>query len=413
MAEWREHGPLGLLLDIIGHIRTPLQHDLFNDCQKQAWQSLPLAEHKIYEPVKPVVTRWNSYYDALQRASHLEVAVNTYAARHIQETRTADAYALANNNKLPEVPAWMRSTGLSANDWQVVTEYMEVLKPLKEATKRLEGRGKDNSFGAIYEVIPVFEQLLTQLERVVKQFECVDHHQTGAPEDHLPTNLRAAWLKLNLYYGKLDDSPVYYTASCLHPFYKRYCKRSWRDKPAWLAVADASFRKLWAQYKPEVINTVASEQLTVSKNLDDAINELAGGYSDDESEAGADEYDRWYKHEPKWTQEQFDSGASPVKYWMDLRPKYPNLARFAIDILTIPASSCDCERVFSELGDLLEPRRRHIGAQLLAAVQAIRAWLKAGFNQPSESTASKQLATLTDEEIDQLYVLCEWENATE
>jgi hypothetical protein len=57
---------------------------------------------------------------------------------------------------------------------------------------------------------------------------------------------------------------------------------------------------------------------------------------------------------------------------MDLAPKYPNLSRLAIDILTIPASSCECERLFSELGDLLEPRRRKIRAQLLAALQLIR-----------------------------------------
>jgi hypothetical protein len=59
---------------------------------------------------------------------------------------------------------------------------------------------------------------------------------------------------------------------------------------------------------------------------------------------------------------------NPVKYWMKLEPKYPNLARLALDIMTIPASSCDCERMFSELGDLLEPRRRAIGAELLAAI---------------------------------------------
>lgn len=158
---------------------------------------------------------------------------------------------------------------------------------------------------------------------------------------------------------------------------------------------------------------MASGQPAVSNNLNDAINELAGGYSDDESEADGDEYDRWLKHEPKWTQQQFDSGDSPVKYWIALRSKYPNLASFAIDMLTIPASSCECERVFSELGDLLEPRRRHMGAQLLAAIQAIRAWLKAGFNQPSESAAAKQLSTLSDEEIDTLYGLCDWETATQ
>jgi hypothetical protein len=33
-----------------------------------------------------------------------------------------------------------------------------------------------------------------------------------------------------------------------------------------------------------------------------------------------------------------------------------NLSRLAIDIFTIPASSCKCERLFSEPGDLLEPK---------------------------------------------------------
>lgn len=253
MGEWRQHGPLGLLLDVISYIKTPLQYDLFNQCQHQANKSLPLAERKIYEPVKPVVTRWNSYYDALARASQLQAAVNAYVARHIDDTRTADAYARVNNNKLRDVPAWVRSSGLSANDWQVITEYMEVLLPLKEATKRLEGCGKGDAFGAIYEVIPVFEQLLAAFERKLRQFDNVDHHQTGAPEDHLPTNLRAAWLKLNHYYRLLDASPIYYAACCLHPFYKRYCRRAWRKRPDWLALADASFGSFGRSTSPKLL----------------------------------------------------------------------------------------------------------------------------------------------------------------
>ena len=82
------------------------------------------------------------------------------------------------------MPAWMRSSGLSANDWQVITEYMEVLLPLKEATKRLEGCGKGDAFGAIYEVIPVFEQLLAAFERKLRQFDNVDHHRRTT---YLPT----------------------------------------------------------------------------------------------------------------------------------------------------------------------------------------------------------------------------------
>jgi hypothetical protein len=58
----------------------------------------------------------------------------------------------------------MRSDGLTGADWAVVTEYMDILKPLETATKRLEGRGKSGSFGAIAEIIPIFKYLLTYYE---------------------------------------------------------------------------------------------------------------------------------------------------------------------------------------------------------------------------------------------------------
>jgi hypothetical protein len=61
-----------------------------------------------------------------------------------------------------------------------------------------------------------------------------------------------------------------------------------------------------------------------------------------------------------------------------MAPKYPQLSRFAINILTIPASSYKCERLFSELGDLLEPKRRAISSELLATFQLIRSWTRAG-----------------------------------
>jgi hypothetical protein len=62
-----------------------------------------------------------------------------------------------------------------------------------------------------------------------------------------------------------------------------------------------------------------------------------------------------------WTKKQYSNGNN-VRYWMDLAPKHPDLSRLAIDTLTIPAFSSEYERLFSELGDLLEPRRRKIGA---------------------------------------------------
>ncbi|KAI1532814.1 hypothetical protein PtrSN002B_010493, partial [Pyrenophora tritici-repentis] len=154
-----------------------------------------------------------------ERAVLLQPAFNSYVCFYVEQQRVADSHARTKNNKKPQAPAWMRSKGLTAADWAVITEYIEVLKPLKDATKRLEGRGKCGRFGAIYEVIPVFEFLMGRFEQRLRQYERVDFEQREAPEDHISINFRAAWEKLNDYYSKLDDSPAYFAACALHPYY--------------------------------------------------------------------------------------------------------------------------------------------------------------------------------------------------
>jgi hypothetical protein len=104
-----------------------------------------------------------------------------------------------------------------------------------------------------------------------------------------------------------------------------------------------------------------------------------------------DEYDSGRQYEPRWTPEHYDSDSveSVVEYRLRLKPQYPHLAQLALDVLLIPASSCDCERMFSELGNLLKPRRRKIGAELLAGAQA---------------------GVYTDEEIESKYTVDSWEH---
>ncbi|KAG9384948.1 Dimer-Tnp-hAT domain containing protein [Pyrenophora tritici-repentis] len=406
LQEWRQQGPLGVLIDIINYIQTPQQHDLFADCQRRVNAKAPDQKQEILEPVKPVVTRWNSFHDTFVRAAKLHNAVDEYAQSHIERTMGADAYARSRNNKLTKVPAWMRSNGLTADDWAVITQYISVLEPLKEATKRLEARGKAGRFGAIYEVIPVFEAVLAVYEQLLKNHESVDYNANSAPEDHLPINLRAAWAKLNAYYTKLDESPAYFAATCLHPYYKNYCENSWRDKPSWLEANNAGLKQLWAFYKPQ-IQRQSRPPVRLSSGINDAINALVNAEPYGIVEVTEmDELERWRRFELRWTQEQFEQGSNPVSYWISLRPKYPNLARMAIDILTIPASSCECERLFSELGDLLEPRRRKIGSQLLAAIQCIRSWRDAGFKPPSDYNSGD----VTDAEVAAIYEICKWDS---
>ena len=92
-----------------------------------------------------------------------------------------------------------------------------------------------------------------------------------------------------------------------------------------------------------------------------------------------------------------------------MAPKYPQLSRFAIDILTIPASSCECERLFSELGDLLEPKRRAIGSELLAALQLTRSWTRAGFNtKHCNNRSNNDDDIINDDELARKYKIQSW-----
>ena len=104
-----------------------------------------------------------------------------------------------------------------------------------------------------------------------------------------------------------------------------------------------------------------------------------------------------------------------------MRSKYPCLSQFAIDILTIPASSCECERLFSELGDLLEPKRRAIGSELLAALQLIRAWTRAGYtttkaiemHSSDGDGSSSSSESYTDDSLAREYDIYNWAESLE
>jgi hypothetical protein len=109
--------------------------------------------------------------------------------------------------------------------------------------------------------------------------------------------------------------------------------------------------------------------------------------------------------EPQWTQEQYTTDGYLLEYWIQLLPKYQHLAQFAIDIMTISASSSDCEHLFSELGDLLEPKRRALGGELLAALQLVRFWVRAGYKPTIYSEAK-----LSDQELLDDYNILEWDS---
>ena len=97
-----------------------------------------------------------------------------------------------------------------------------------------------------------------------------------------------------------------------------------------------------------------------------------------------DEYEEW-KTEAS-IGEAHPLAIHPVRYWLTKEQQYPTLSQFALDILSIPASSADCERTFSELGDLLGVRRLRMLPDLLSALQSLRSWKRIGIQRPESLT---------------------------
>jgi hypothetical protein len=184
-----------------------------------------LAAIKPIKPIKQAVHHgliWLTVYHSAAWFGGTKPSQAYQAKRLVAACLLASlTFAQSRGNKLPVAQPSMRSDDLTGADWAVITEYMNILKPLKTATKRLEGRGKSGSFGASAKIIPIFEYLLTYYEQRINVYEAVNYNKHNeAPEDHIAINLRAAWQKADDYYSKLDDLPAYYAATILHPVYK-------------------------------------------------------------------------------------------------------------------------------------------------------------------------------------------------
>ena len=340
--------------------------------------------------VKPVKTRWNSYHDTFLRAVVLRGPIDSIAQYMIDKYEKEAAPLRARRKKVPLPPPVVAAGALNDYDWGVINNYIEILSPIRDATKMLEARGRSGLHGAIWEVIPTLDWLLKLFEekkdRVVNA-TLDDYPDQDAIEDHYAINLNRGWLKLQKYFEKLDDTPVYYAAVLLHPRYKLFCQNAWADHPEWLIKGDASFKKLWLQYieRPSPSSNTPSAHLPsrrahASSARDDYIRANTSRVAQSSINA-SDEYEAWKTLPP--LPDDHPLANDPILYWWQERTTRPKLAQMALDILTIPATSDDCERAFSEAGDLLEPRRSKLRPDIIAALQCNRSYSRMGFKKSS------------------------------
>jgi hypothetical protein len=147
---WELRGPVGKLHYIVVYIRrTPQRRQAFaaggEDCDPT----------KLV-PTRDNGTRWNSSYRMIKRALKLRKQIDFYCFN-------ARSIKAGDDGLLP-------TQLLAEEDWYILTQVADALYHFDYATTRLEGLGKKAEFGAMWEVIPMIEELQEQLILLQQQY---------------------------------------------------------------------------------------------------------------------------------------------------------------------------------------------------------------------------------------------------
>lgn len=238
----------------------------------------------------------------------------------------------------------------------------------------MQNPGFPGSYGNMWEVLQGFEFLLGELEHfkaVAGDFPDAEHFRIG---------INLAWDKLDEYYKKCDDTPVYYAAIALHPAYRwGWFESTWEHRPDWIEKAKQLVQEVWDK-KYRNFDIVAVEDpapkrpRTFKNPFQEHVNRSRTKPQASSPGPSGDEFAAWQAaYEPG-----DDEVDDPVQYWHNRRFKYPRLSLMALDFLTVPSMSDECERLFSAAKRMVTASRRNLDADVIGLCQVFRSWDRAG-----------------------------------
>ena len=163
------------------------------------------------------------------------------------------------------------------------------------------------------------------------------------------------------------------------------------ERQRWITKVKGMIQNLWeSEYKNleidnSEINSPANKRLKVSRNrfttwgtqkreltyeklsVDNSINSPAPSSESSISDQDLDEYEQWQRDINDSDILVIDS----YEYWHMRRLKYPRLSRMALDLLTVPLMSAECERLFSITGLMVTKSRNRLDASTIGLCQTL------------------------------------------
>jgi len=145
---WRSRGPIGKLHNIVHWVQRSGQRiSKLHQLQLIENTALNLEDKTTYDVIMDNATRWNSSEAMMERGYRLRNPLDTMVQAEVTGWNQYKARRTDNGTKPMPKKSQKKPTivddKMSAEDWSVIAEYLAILKPLKTATKRLEGRPEE------------------------------------------------------------------------------------------------------------------------------------------------------------------------------------------------------------------------------------------------------------------------------
>jgi hAT family C-terminal dimerisation region len=293
-------------------------------------------EVKYSVPIIDVVTRWNSTYDMLVRAVEIKDAMSDTFYRH----KDRDLINLV----------------LTEADWNCISQLIEVLAPLKEATLLASQNGESLM---VTSMIPIYDYCTEMLKESLKIFD---------ENDDIYIGIESAIVKLNHYYDKI--SPMVGIALILDPTLKKdFLKKSLGWQVEWVDSVMDQFTSSFHFYREK---SKASASIASAASVSTGPSPLGfGNYlkkrrTADGDADGVEEFVRYFNAPLA------EVGTNALSFWKTNQFHYPILSAMAKDYLTVQASSVASERAFSSGTDLVTADRCSLGGDTIEMTQFLK-----------------------------------------
>ena len=283
---------------------------------------------------------------------------------------------------------------ISDDDWDEVTALTDFLQLPYELTKRLEGNNSQSGFGSLWQAIP-------NLQALWKLYSETAHELRHQPDSYFKKAVSYGLTKLDQYWRKLLSEPetsYYCIATTLHPkLRQQWFKTHWKGFSEYSKKADSSIRDVYISYQ---LNEIDSEihlddqytqpsrrkvpDDTSTSRFDDILTvdlNILTGARGTKKQRRRDELQEYFEaiavdlknDNPEYLKILND----PWKWWVKYgRRIYPVLFKIAYDFLSIPSTSCECERCFSTARRTITDDRNRLEPSAVEAVQLQKNWLR-------------------------------------